>query len=27
VHDLVPDRRTNPSLHTHPRWSEVTREF
>ena len=27
VHDLVPDRRTNPSLHTHPRWSDVTREF
>ena len=27
VHDLVPVRRTNPSLHTHPRWSEVTREF
>lgn len=27
VHDLVPDRRTNPSLHTHPRWSGVTREF
>lgn len=27
VHDLVPLRRTNPSLQTHPRWSEVTREF